>query len=96
MSGASVECYSGHTYAQEPRAVMWHGQRHQVTQVDERWRTPDGPAFLVQTEPGITFTLHYLEHQDRWTITAVPAIDEPIVKNTEVPNQDEKLCSQNH
>ena len=68
MTGATVECYSGHTYAQEPRVVVWRGQRHRVTQVKERWRTPDGPAFEVQTETGPIFRLHYDENHDLWTI----------------------------
>jgi aminotransferase len=82
MPGASVECYSGHTYAQEPRVVIWQGRRHTVTQVKEQWRTPDGPAFDVLTEGGLAFGLHYHELQDRWTITTAPATDPQISKNT--------------
>jgi aminotransferase len=82
MSGAAVECYSGHTYAQEPRFVVWQGQRHLVTQVNERWRTPDGPAFNVQTESGLAFKLRYSENQDLWTIATVPSTNRPVAKNT--------------
>lgn len=63
-----VECYSGHTYAQEPRAVHWHGHRDPVAQVQQRWRTPQGPAFRVQTESGMMFDLHYDELEDQWRI----------------------------
>jgi aminotransferase len=64
-----VECFSGHIYAQEPRAIVWQGHRHLVAQVEERWRTPQGPAFRVRTESGERFDLHYHELDDRWTVT---------------------------
>ncbi len=82
MPGAAVECYSGHTYAQEPRFVVWQGQRHRVSKVSERWHTPGGPAFEVQTESGLAFKLAYNEHQDLWTITTVPTTASPIAKKT--------------
>ena len=71
MSMASadrVECYSGHIYAQEPRIVHWQGLRYPVAQVEERWRTPAGPAFRVQTESGTVFDLQYDELEDEWLI----------------------------
>ena len=43
-----VECYSGHTYAQDPRTFEWQGQRYQVRHIAKRWRTPAGPAFWVE------------------------------------------------
>jgi hypothetical protein len=63
-----VECYSGHAYAQEPRVMVWQGARYEVTKVVERWRTPEGPAFRVQTDLGSKFELHYHELEDRWAI----------------------------
>jgi hypothetical protein len=68
-----VECYSGHTYAQEPRAVRWRGQRYPVVSVEQRWRAPEGPAFCVCTESGERFTLYYHELEDRWLIHASSA-----------------------
>jgi aminotransferase len=64
--GPTVECYSGHTYAQEPRALTWEGHRYLVAEVEARWRTPDGPAFRVRTESGERFELHYYESADAW------------------------------
>jgi hypothetical protein len=63
-----VECYSGHTYPQEPRAVVWQGRRFPVVQIERRWRTPEGPAFCVETEPGMPFELRYGELEDIWII----------------------------
>ena len=65
---AEVECHSSFTYAQEPRAFTWHGSRLEVTSVLRRWRTPAGPAFRVRVADGRTFTLFYLEREDRWDV----------------------------
>jgi hypothetical protein len=71
-----VTCYSGHTYAQEPRAITWHGQHYEVKNILKRWRTPQGPGFRVQVEattphstPLKLVDLNYIETQDRWTMT---------------------------
>ena len=69
---ALVECYSGHTYAQEPRALVWQGQRYQEIQVTDRWRTPEGPSFRVLTESGDLFELRFHELTERWTIRSIP------------------------
>ncbi len=65
---ATVECHSGHTYAQEPRAVVWQGQRYEVEAVVARWRLPEGPAFRVLAGAGRLFGLVYDEGEDHWTI----------------------------
>ncbi len=66
-----VECYSGYTYAQDPRAFIWRGQRHTVTHVERRWRAPAGPAFRVRTAGGHRFSLAYDESAAAWTIQPV-------------------------
>jgi hypothetical protein len=43
-----VECYSGYTYAQEPRALDWQGQHYVVRRIVRRWRAPEGPGFRVE------------------------------------------------
>jgi hypothetical protein len=70
-----VECYSGHTYAQEPRSVLWRGRRYAVVHVQARWRTPEGPAFRIETEQGMCFELYYHEIEARWTIWPVAESD---------------------
>lgn len=67
----TVECYSGHTYAQEPRAFTWQGRRWVVQTLERAWRTPEGPCFLVQVEGDGRFRLLYREHADRWSIVGV-------------------------
>ncbi len=72
-----VECYSGHTYAQEPRAFEWEGWRYQVERVVKRWRTPAGPCFRVEVT-GVSnlqslisksVDLTYSESTNQWTMT---------------------------
>ncbi len=71
-----VECYSGYTYAQEPRAFEWEGRRYDVERIVKRWRTPAGPCFRVEVA-GISnlqslnsnfVDLTYLESTDQWTM----------------------------
>ena len=70
-----VECYSGHTYPQEPRIVVWQGKRLPVVRIARRWRTPEGPAFSVDTDQGLPFELHYNEMGDVWTIQLLAELD---------------------
>jgi hypothetical protein len=84
-----VECYSGHTYAQEPRAVIWHGRRHPVVAVEQRWRTPRGPVFWLATDTGERFQVEYAEGTDTWTIR-------PLLPGNEGPDQDHTSLAENH
>jgi len=67
----TVECYSGYTYAQEPRAFTWQGQRYEVTEIERRWREPQGPVFCLRTTDGQRWQLAYDEAQDLWTLCAL-------------------------
>jgi len=75
-----VECYSGHTYAQEPRAFVWYGERHVVQALERTWRAPEGPHFLVRTKEGDFFELAYDEAEHTWSVkdrlaTAMPRVE---------------------
>ncbi len=94
QGSAGVECYSGHTYPQEPRVVAWQGHRLPVIRIEQRWRTPEGPAFSVETEGGARFELHYHELEDRWMIQPHPAFDSDALESAQ-PAKDE-LQGSNH
>ena len=68
MIPVSVECYSGHTYAQEPRVIVWRGFRAPITGVEQTWYAPDGPIFRVLLERGARVDLHYVEQSDEWLL----------------------------
>ena len=61
-----VICYSGHTYAEWPKLLVWEGTEHRV-EVENEWRGPSGRHFLVHTEEGRRFELGYDEVLDRWS-----------------------------
>lgn len=80
-TSVQVECYSGYTYAQEPRAFEWQGRQYTVVRVVKRWRTPTGPTFRVEVavrdsqvsnvEPPLPnlVDLHYRELEDTWRMS---------------------------
>jgi hypothetical protein len=67
-----VRCYSGHTYAQEPRACSHCGVHRTVTGIHKRWREPAGPCFEVLADNGATYLLAYDEATDRWRVDKLP------------------------
>ena len=69
MIPVHVECYSGHTYAQQPRAIIWRGFRAVVARIERAWLTPDGPAFRVRLEDGAVVDLQHVEASDEWLLT---------------------------
>jgi hypothetical protein len=94
MVEGEVECYSGHTYPQEPTAVIWHDRRYSVAAVSVRWRTPEGPAFWIETETGERFELRYDESTDTWMIRPLLEDDRPspqeVTSSSEVRNDDKE------
>lgn len=64
----TVECYSCHTYAEEPRAFTWQGRRYEVTEIKQRWREPQGPVFRLRTADGQRWQLAYDQTQDSWSL----------------------------
>lgn len=65
----SVDCYSGHVYAQEPRAFVIDKERRKVKAVHRRWREPAGPRFEVLADDDATYVLAYEEATDRWHVS---------------------------
>lgn len=70
LTAKEVECYSGHTYAQEPRHFVFGDKRLAVTKVCRRWREPTGPCFEVLASNGATYMLTYNEAGDFWSVFA--------------------------
>jgi hypothetical protein len=51
-------------------ALLWQGQRLEVTQVQDESFTPNGRHFRVLTAGGQVFELFYAAQEDEWTIQA--------------------------
>lgn len=68
IPAANVECRSDAAYAERPLAFTWRGERREVAQVLDRWRSPAGKGFRLRTHDGGVFKLFYDEDQDAWQI----------------------------
>ncbi|MBI2860624.1 MAG: hypothetical protein HYX91_03855 [Chloroflexi bacterium] len=68
MDDIEVSCYSGHTYADEPRSFRWEGQEYKVEQVEKAWLEPGLRCFQVRAGENRRFKICYNEAQQRWSI----------------------------
>ena len=71
LNNLIVKCYSGHTYAEEPRSFRWEGVEYEVDKVERAWREPGERHFLVRTGDNKFFQLCYNNVKDLWTVTEV-------------------------
>ena len=63
-----VECYAGYCYPERPRAFLWQGERVEVQEIEQQWRTPTGLTFRVLAADGRLFMLTYDEAADSWDV----------------------------
>ena len=77
-----VNCYSGYTYAEEPRSFEWGGVEYEVEQVEKAWREPGERHFQVRAGGNKFFKLCYNEAESRWSVIEV------------VQNQNRRLLCQ--
>ena len=68
MENLKVNCYSGHTYAQEPRDFHWQDTDYEVAEIVNNWREPGIICFLVRTGDNKLFKLCYNEIPKDWSI----------------------------
>ena len=71
MNDLTVKCYSGHTYAQEPRYFEWQGVSYEVQEILRAWQEPGEKHFLVRTGGNKSFQICYNEANERWSLTEV-------------------------
>ena len=71
LNNPIVKCYSGHTYAEEPRAFMWEGEEYMVEKIEKAWLEPGERHFRVWAGDNKLFQLCYNETNDRWSIVEV-------------------------
>jgi hypothetical protein len=64
----AVECHSGHTYAERPKAFYWKDTKFKVESIETAWRSPEGMHFRVKTQNGSKFELIYNEASLTWQI----------------------------
>lgn len=68
MDNLKVNCYSGHTYAEEPRSFLWQGIEYEVEEIERAWQEPGERYFQVKTRNNKLFRLCYNEAEDRWSL----------------------------
>ena len=71
MDNLKVNCYSGHTYAEEPRSFLWEDVNYEVAEIEKSWQEPGERYFLVRTRDNKLFKLCYNESQKQWTLIEV-------------------------
>ena len=69
MDNIKVKCYSGHTFAERPKAFTWQGVEYEVEKVEREWLEPGERHFQVRTGGSKLFKLCYNEAKDSWQIT---------------------------
>ena len=71
MKNLEVTCYSGHTYAEEPRSFTWEGTEYQVQEIEKAWQEPGERYFQVRTTDNKLFKLCYNEVRKEWSIREI-------------------------
>lgn len=66
-----VWSYSGQTYAERPSALRWEGERLEIVEILDRWRSPGKKGFRVRTSDRRSFKLVYDELTEEWLIELI-------------------------
>jgi hypothetical protein len=69
LDNLKVNCYSGHTYAEQPRSFTWEGREYEVEEIERAWLEPGERHFRVRTRDNKLFRLCYNEIQKQWSLT---------------------------
>jgi hypothetical protein len=67
VNNLKVNCYSGHTYAEEPRSFQWQGIDYEVKEIERAWLEPGERHFQVRTRDNKHFQLCYNETEREWS-----------------------------
>lgn len=62
----SVKCYSGYTYAEEPRSFTLDNIEYKVIEIEKSWQEPGERHFRVRTDAHKLFQLCYNETHKQW------------------------------
>jgi len=68
LNNLKVDCYSGHTYAEEPRSFLWEGIEYEVKEIEKAWLEPGERHFQVRTKDNKVFQLCYNETEKQWSL----------------------------
>lgn len=61
-----VECHAGYSGCDYPTALVWEGQRLEISAVLAEWREPQAKCYRVQTDDTSQFALRFEDNE--WQI----------------------------
>ncbi|HLW98883.1 MAG TPA: hypothetical protein VKR82_09570 [Candidatus Acidoferrales bacterium] len=70
MHEIHVECYSGYRAEERPLRFTVGGRTLEITNIDDRWYSPDATHFRVTASDGNVYVLRYDNGQTSWTLDA--------------------------
>jgi hypothetical protein len=70
MHEIHVECYSGYRSEERPLRFTVGGRTLEITNIDDRWYSPDATHFRVTASDGNVYVLRYDHGQSCWTLDA--------------------------
>jgi hypothetical protein len=76
MSEMHVECYAGYRADERPIRFALRGHVFEISEVQDRWYSPDAIYFRVRTEDGDYFVLRHDEAQDVWSLDGFRSVPE--------------------
>jgi hypothetical protein len=65
-SRVKVKCYAGYQGEETPRSFSSNGEEIEVTEVVDRWRTPDHRYFRVKGKDGGLYILRHDISSGEW------------------------------
>ena len=68
VENLTINCYSGHTYAEEPRSFLCEGIKYEVDKIEKTWQEPGEKHFQVRTKDNKLFQLCYTETKKQWSL----------------------------
>jgi hypothetical protein len=68
LNNLKVNCYSGHTYAEEPRSFKWQGIKYEIKEIEKAWQGPEERHFRVITKENKKFQLCYNDVEKQWSL----------------------------
>jgi hypothetical protein len=68
-----VATYSGYQADERPLRFVLNGRAYEVTEVEDRWYSPNATYFRVLAEDGNRYVLGHEEARDVWTLEAFRA-----------------------
>jgi hypothetical protein len=64
-----VTCYAGYRGGEEPRSLWIDDREVVVTEILDRWLTPDKRYFKIRSDDGCIYTMRHDTRFERWELT---------------------------